>query len=252
MAAPVRRRLRSSVWSIRRRLIRNETRALTGSADVEGAHARLDLVARPVLVRVWKIRHLLKRHNLDPELVLVLIYHVLRIVGTVEVDAAGVLTRTSMVPADDEMSCAVIFPDDGVPQGFAWSAHAHRQRQQCKHRHAVRVARKKCLIDTHPREVVNVTRLGQADDGMDEHVGLARPCGTHGQLTVGAMHGIARGLKTSIASRELGQQVTESGRQRLWPIPACRNGDEARRANLSGSEGRDTQTPCRGSHRSAT
>jgi hypothetical protein len=40
--------------------------------------------------------------------------------------------------------------------------------------------------------VVNVTRLGQANDGMDEDICLMLACGTDSQLTVRTVHGIAR------------------------------------------------------------
>jgi hypothetical protein len=39
--------------------------------------------------------------------------------------------------------------------------------------------------------VVNVTGLGQANDGMDEDIRLVLACGTDSQLTVRTVHGIA-------------------------------------------------------------
>ena len=54
----------------------------------------------------------------------------LRVVWAVEGLAVGVVARTGVIAADDEVSAPVVLADQSVPDRFARSAHAHRQRQQ--------------------------------------------------------------------------------------------------------------------------
>ena len=190
MSLPVRSRLRSSGRQHRVDECgtkRNSTR----SADVQGARVRRHLVLGPVLVAVRQVGHHLEGHDLDAQLVAVLLDGRLGVVGPVKLLAAAVLARAGVVAADDEVGGAVVLADDGVPDGLARAAHAHGQRQQAQHGHAVGVARQDGLVDAHAGEVVNVAGLGQADDGVDEHVGLAGAGGAHRQLAVGAVHGVA-------------------------------------------------------------
>jgi hypothetical protein len=85
----------------------------------------------------------------------------------------------------------VVLADHGVPECLAGAAHAHGEGQEGKSTHAVGVTGQESLVDTDTGEVVNVTGLGQADNGMDEDVGLLGAGGTDGQLTVSAVHGVA-------------------------------------------------------------
>jgi hypothetical protein len=48
------------------------------------------------------------------------------------------------------------------------------------------------LVAAHPGEVVDVAGLGQADDGMDQQVGLRLLRGAEGQLLVRAVQRVAR------------------------------------------------------------
>lgn len=167
-----------------------EAGAELGSGDVEGADTLGDLVNRGVLVAVGKVGHHLERNDLDAELVAVLLNGVLGIVGAVEVDALAVLAGTGVVTADDEVGRTVVLADDGVPNGLAGTAHAHGKGEETEDGHAVGVSGKESLVDTDTGEVVNVTGLGQAYDGVDEDVGMMRTGSADGQLSVGAVHGV--------------------------------------------------------------
>ena len=96
-----------------------------------------------------------------------------------------------MVTAHYEVRSAMVLADDGVPDCFSWSAHAHGEREQAEYSHAVGVARKQGLVDTHPGEVVDVAWFGQADNRVDEDISLARPGSADGQFSMGSVHGIA-------------------------------------------------------------
>ncbi len=56
----------------------------------------------------------------------------LGLIGAVEGLAIGVLAGTRVIAAHNEVTDAVVLADEGVPDGFAWSAHAHSERQQRK------------------------------------------------------------------------------------------------------------------------
>lgn len=92
------------------------------------------------------------------------------------------------------MRSAVVLADDGVPDCFSGSTHAHGEREQAEDSHAVGIARKQGLVDTHPGEVVNVAWFGQADNRVDEDISLAGSGSADGQFSMGSVHGIA-GLK---------------------------------------------------------
>jgi hypothetical protein len=74
-----------------------------------------------------------------------------------------------VVPADDEVGCAVVAPDDRVPDRLARARHAHRERQQAQDRAAgIVVPVDQRLVRADARVVVDVPRLGQPDDRMNE------------------------------------------------------------------------------------
>jgi hypothetical protein len=159
--------------------------------DVECLDALGDFVLGLVLVGVGEVGHHLEGDDLDAELVLVLLDGVLGIVGAVELLALGVLTRTSVIATDNEVCSSEVLADDGVPDGLAGTAHTHGEWQQGEGSHAVGVAGQQRLVDADAGEVVDVTGLGEADDGVDEDVGLAGAGSADGQLTVSAVHGVA-------------------------------------------------------------
>lgn len=169
-----------------------QARAQLRAGDVQRARALRDLVDGHVLVVVGDVRDHLEGDHLDAELVAVLLDGVLGVVGPVPVDALAVLAGPGVVAPHDEVRRAVVLADDGVPDGLAGPAHAHGEGQQAQHRHPVRVSRQKRLVHAHPREVVDVSGLGQTHDRVDQHVGLLLAGGADRQLAVGAVHGVSR------------------------------------------------------------
>jgi hypothetical protein len=141
----------------------------------------------------------LEGNDLDAELVTVLLDGVLCVVRTVEVLTLAVAAGTGVVTADDEVGSTVVLADNGVPDGLTRTTHTHSQRKQTEDGHAVGVAVHDGLVDTDTGEVVNVTGLGETDDGVDKHVGLSGAGSNDGQLTVSAVHGV-----TGLESDNLG------------------------------------------------
>jgi hypothetical protein len=181
----------------------------TGSRDVQRLDTLLNLILGLVLVRVGEVGHLLEGHDLDAELVPVLLNSVLCIVGAVKVDALGVLSRTSVVTADNEVGRTVVLADNGVPDGLAGTAHAHGEGQQREDGHAIGVAGHQRLVDADAGEVINVTGLGEAHDGVDEDIGLAGSGSADRQLTMSAVHGVARLESDNLLPAELVEVQTQ-------------------------------------------
>lgn len=168
-----------------------ETTTEFGSGDVERFHAGLNFIDGCVVVGIREIGHHLERDDFDAEFFLILLDGVLCVVRSVEIVALGVRAGTGVVAADDEVGCAVVLADDGVPDCFARTAHAHGEREEAEGGHAVGVAGEEGLVDTDAGEVVDVAGLGEADDGVDEDIGLAGAGGADGKLTMSAVHGVA-------------------------------------------------------------
>ena len=160
--------------------------------NIQRPHPLFHLVVGPILITIRQINHLLERHDLDPQLLPILLHRVLRIVRAVEILPAAVLAGARVVPPDDEMRGTVVLADDGMPNGLPGPTHPHRQRQQAQHGHPVGVPRQQGLINAHPREMIDVARFGQPDDGVDQHVGLAGARGADGEFAVGPVHRVAR------------------------------------------------------------
>lgn len=175
-----------------------ETATELGTRDVQGLDTLGDLVNRAVLVGVGQVGDHLELNDLDAELVLVLLDGVLGIVGAVEVLTRGVLTGTSVVTADNEVGGTVVLTDDGVPDGLTGTTHTHSQTQQTQSGHAVGVAGDEGLVGADTGEVVDVTGLGQTDDGVDQDIGLAGAGRANSQFTVSTVHGVT-GLESDNA-----------------------------------------------------
>ena len=78
-----------------------------------------------------------------------------------------------------------------MPQSLTRTSHTHSQRKKGEDSHAVGVTGKEGLVDTDTGEVVNVTRFGETNDGVDKDIGLARTSSADSQLTVSAVHGVS-------------------------------------------------------------
>jgi hypothetical protein len=164
----------------------------TSSGNIKSLDTLLDLVLGLVLIRFREVGHLKEGHNLDAKFVPVLLDSILGIVRAVEINALGVLARTSVVTTDNEVGSTVVLTDDGVPDGLTGTGHTHSKGQESEYGHAVRVAGHQRLVDTDTGEVINVTGLGQTNDRVDEDVGLAGASSADRQLTVSAVHGVPR------------------------------------------------------------
>lgn len=114
-----------------------------------------------------------------------------------------------MVTANDEVRGAVILADDGVPDGLTRSSHAHSERQQRQHGHAVGIAGHQRLVDAHTGEVVDVTGLGEADDRVNEDIGLAGAGSAHCELAMGAVHGVPGLERDDLLPAELVEVQTQ-------------------------------------------
>jgi hypothetical protein len=158
---------------------------------------------------VLDVDHLAERDHGHPELGLVLADEFLGVVWPVERPTLGVGAWPGVIASHDEVGDPVVAPDDGVQRGLAGSPHAHGERQQRQHRRVVGVAIHDRLVAANPRVVVDVTRLGHADDGMDEEVGLHLLGRAQGELVVGAVQrvtGLEGDHPAPAPSGELGPQ----------------------------------------------
>ena len=96
-----------------------------------------------------------------------------------------------LVTADDEVRCTEVLTDDGVPDCFAGTSHTHGEGEEGEVAHAVGVLGHNGLVDTDTGVVVDVTGLGETDDGVDEDVRLPLAGSADGELTVSTVHGVA-------------------------------------------------------------
>lgn len=186
-------------------------RPQTCSGNIQSLDASLNLVLGLVLIRVGQVGHLQEGNDLDTELIPVLLNSVLGVVRAVEVYALGVLSWTSVVTADNEVGGSVILADDSVPDGLTGTSHTHGKGQQSKDSHAVGVTGHQRLVDTDTGEVVNVTGLGETDDGVDEDVGLAGAGSADRQLTMSAVHGVPGLERDDLLPAELVKVQTQLG-----------------------------------------
>ena len=90
----------------------------------------------------------------------------LGIVRAIEGLTVGVVARSSMITADDEMRAAVVLADDAVPDRLARSTHAHGKGKHGELHGSVGILREQQLVAAHAREVVHVARLGHANGRM--------------------------------------------------------------------------------------
>ena len=120
-----------------------------------------------------------------------------------------------MFGAYDHVGAAVVLADDGVPQGFARTGHAHGQRQQRQHGEVVREVPADGLVAVHARVVLQIARLGHAHGGVQQDVALDVLGGLQGDLALQAVHGLA-GLEGHHAAPA---HLLEQGAHFLGGIP---------------------------------
>ena len=179
------------------------------TANVERRSTRRHLVHRLVLVCVRQIRHHLERHHLDAKLLRVLFDEILRIVRAVKVFALAVLARASVITTNNKVRYTKVLANNRVPQCLTRSSHTHGKWQERKCGHTLRVAGHQALVDTHARVVVDITRLGKANNGMDEDIGLQFTSRTDGQFTVRAVHRVTSLESHDAAPRDLVEVVAQ-------------------------------------------
>tara|TARA_R110002003_G_scaffold202_10_gene15724 strand:- start:8922 stop:9542 length:621 start_codon:yes stop_codon:yes gene_type:complete len=118
-----------------------------------------------------------------------------------------------VVTSNNEVGSAVILADDGVPDGLTRTTHAHSKRQESQHSHTIRVARHQRLVDADTCEVIDVTRLGETDNGVDQDIGLASPRSANSQLTMSAVHRIPGLESNNLLPAELVEVQTQLRRR---------------------------------------
>ena len=168
-----------------------EAIAQLGAGKVEDAGILRHFVSREIFILVLEVDHHLERHQGDADFLFVFREELLGFVRSVERLAVGILARTGMVAADDEVGAAVVFANERVPDGFARAAHAHGKGDEGELGGAGRIFPDKELIAADAGEVIDVAGLGHADDGMDEEAGFDLLRGAEGELDVRAVHRVA-------------------------------------------------------------
>jgi hypothetical protein len=168
-----------------------ETTAKLSTGDIESTNTSWDFILGTVLVAVWKVGHHLEGDDFNTKLRLVFLNSVLRIIWAVKFLAFAILSWTGMITANDEMSCTEILADNSVPDSFTRTTHSHSQRQETENSHAIRISWEKCLVNTNPGEMVDISGLCKTDNRMDENIGLAGTSSTDSQLSVSSVHWIS-------------------------------------------------------------
>src|ERR1039458_5271821 len=162
-----------------------------GAGDIQNLVALLDLVVGDVAVLVFEVHHHAERHHGDADVGLVLLKSFLGLVGTIEGLAVGVFARAGVIAAHDEVGAAVVLANQGVPDRFARSTHAHGKRQERELLRSLWILRAQQLVAAHAGVVVHVSGLRHSDDGMDQKVGFHLLGRAESEFHVGAVHGVA-------------------------------------------------------------
>ena len=96
--------------------------------DVQNLVIIRRFVNRHVLCPILRVHHHAEGHHRNVQFIRMFLEEVLGIVRPVEVLTVRVFARPGMIAPDDNVRTAVVLANDRVPQGFAGTAHAHRQR----------------------------------------------------------------------------------------------------------------------------
>jgi hypothetical protein len=152
-----------------------------------------------------------KTYHLDVEFVFVLSDELLSIVRTVKVLSLRVLSRSSVITTDDEVSRTKVLANDGVPDCLPRSSHPHSERKKGESSHTLGVGADDRLVDADTGEVVDISGLGESDDGVNENVGVLLTSGTDGELSVSSVHGVTSLESDDTGPRELVEVGSEFG-----------------------------------------
>jgi len=182
-----------------------------GTGDIGGRGSLGHLVDRLVLVGTWQVGHSLEWDHFNLQFVLELSDEFLGIVRTVKVLALRVLSRSGVVTSDNEVGGTEVLSDDSVPNGLTGSSHSHSQRKKSEVGHSLRVRRHERLVSSDTGVVVDVSRLGETDDGVDKDVGTTLTSGSDGEFSVGSVHRVSGLESDDLAPSELVEVVSELG-----------------------------------------
>ena len=109
-----------------------QTLAQFGAGNVQDLVARLDFIVGHVAVFIFEVHHHVERNHGDADVGFVLLEDFLRLVRAVEGLAVGVLARTGMIAAHDEVGAAMVLADQTRARWLravrpcAWPAAAAR------------------------------------------------------------------------------------------------------------------------------
>lgn len=165
-----------------------QTTTELSTANVQSLDALGDFVSRHVFIGVRAVCDHLKRYDLDTDFFLVLFNKLLSIVRAVKVDTLGVLARAGVITTNNKVSNTVVFADQRVPDSLTRSTHTHSQGKQAELSHTVGILGHQGLVDANTSVVVDVSGLGETNNGVDQQVSLASTGSTDGQFTVSTVH----------------------------------------------------------------
>jgi hypothetical protein len=84
-----------------------------------------------------------------------------------------------------------VLPDNSMPQSLPWSSHSHSKGQQSQMSHSLGVGRHQSLISPNSGVVVDISRLGQSNNRVNEDVGSSLSGSSDGQLSVSSVHWVS-------------------------------------------------------------
>lgn len=189
----------------------SESLSELGTRDIGGGGTLGDLVDRLVLVRARKVGHGLEGNHLNLELILEFGNELLGVVRTVKVLTLRVLTGTGVVSTDNEVGRTKVLSDKGVPDGLPGTSHSHSEGQKGKVSHTLGVRGHKSLVSSDTSVVVNISRLGKTDNGVDEDVGSSLTGSSDGKLSVGSVHRVSGLESDNLSPGELVEMGSELG-----------------------------------------
>jgi len=96
-----------------------------------------------------------------------------------------------VITTNDEVSRTEVLSDNGVPNCLTRSSHSHSERQESESSHSLRVGTDDGFVDSDTGEVVDISGLGESDDGVNENVGVLLTSSTNGKFSVSAMHRVS-------------------------------------------------------------
>ncbi|KAH3668235.1 hypothetical protein OGAPHI_001989 [Ogataea philodendri] len=190
-----------------------QTLSELGTGNVQGSCSVWNTVDRSISGLVRQVCHHSEWNNLDFQFVSKPLNKLLGIVRSVEWNSLRVGSWTGVVSSHDEVGSTIVLSDNGVPNSFSVTGHSHGKRQQSKLGHSVWILLDDLLVHLDSGVVVDVTRLGESNNRVDQQVGKLVSSGTHGKLSVSSVHWVS-GLESNhllpVLVAELGPQLSRS------------------------------------------